>query len=103
MSIALGAHVAVRKILTSHKQKCLTLYTVISDGDLWKWRVSYPNQPGKIPMVSTTLYPTRAAAERAATQIAAITRPSIVMHGTFDKVSSDAGQPAEHRADYVGV
>ena len=83
--------------------KQFKLFVVIPDGDMWRWRVSFPYNPGKCGMTSKELFATRQAAEWAAHVISGWERPSMVMVGAFQNVPADAGQPAEVREDWVGM
>ena len=83
--------------------KQFKLFVAVPDGEMWRWRVSWPYIPGKCGMVSQDTYPTRQAAEWAAHVISGFERPSAVMVGAFTSVPADAGLPAEMRADWVGV
>lgn len=54
------------------------VFSVVPDGDMWKWRVSYPDC-GKSAACSTQRYETRAEAGRAAWNISNMDRPSVCM------------------------
>lgn len=82
--------------------KQFKLFVAIQDGELWRWRVSWPYIPGKCGMVSHESFATRQEAERAALMMSYYERPSQVMLGAFTNVPKDAGQPAEMREDWVG-
>jgi hypothetical protein len=61
--------------------KQFKLFVAIQDGEMWRWRVSWPYHPGKCGMTSKELFATREAAEWAAHVISGLERPSAVMLG----------------------
>ena len=63
----------------------LKKFTVIEDGDFFRWRVDLPNRSGKIATVSNTRYYTRQMAEQAASEVANWERPSICILGGGEK------------------
>ena len=83
--------------------KQFKLFVAVPDGEMWRWRVSWPYHPGKCGMTSKELFATRQAAEWAAHVISGFERPSAVMVGAFENVPADAGLPAEMRGDCVGA
>ena len=82
--------------------KQFKLFVAVPDGEMWRWRVTWPYNPGKCGMTSKESFPTRQAAEWAAHVISGFERPSAVMVGAFQSVPADAGLPAEVREDWVG-
>jgi uncharacterized short protein YbdD (DUF466 family) len=94
-----STEVALSNIMATKQFK---LFVAVPDGDMWRWRVSWPYHPGKCGMTSKELFATRQAAEWAAHVISGWERPSAVMVGAFESVPASAGQPAEMREEHVG-
>jgi hypothetical protein len=95
-----ATEVALSNIMATKQFK---LFVAVPDGELWRWRVTWPYNRGKCGMTSKESFPTRQAAEWAAHVISNFERPSAVMVGAFANVPASAGQPAEMREEHVGV
>ena len=79
----------------------LKVFTVVQDGGVWRWRVSYPHI-GKSACVSTEAFETRPDAERAAHRVAACERPSVTMLEAWqDEYNGYVG--SEYSEEHVGV
>lgn len=96
---ALRPEVAVSAIVgRSTKFK---VFSVVPDGDMFKWRVSFPNC-GKSAACSTERFETAAEAGQVAQRIAHAERPSVVMLEAWTgEHSGYVG--SEYAEDYVGA
>lgn len=100
--VAVHPQVALSHLLSDTHKRQLKVFTVKQDGEVWRWRVSYPHID-KCSQDSTMAFATRAEAERVMQIVADCERPSVCFLGAFQDVPADAGLPAEYRDDWVGV
>lgn len=101
-TVALKPEVAIAHFLGANCKHQLKCFTVVQDGEVWRWRCSYPHHPGKLATVSTMGYTTRGEAVVATRAIAHMERPSICMVDAWQHVPADAGQPDYMREGWVG-
>jgi hypothetical protein len=74
--VALRPEVAISHMMG--RMENLRIYTVVQDGDVWRWRVTYPNAP-RSGATSTQAFETRGEACQVVQNIAHLERPSVVM------------------------